>query len=99
MARIPEGLLPPPGIGHSERDKTTILCTPLRSYNERPRHLCKVTRTLLPRAYQGSRYVRFCSSGMFDTEDVTQEFFLRSPLKEESAFDTPPLISNVGSWV
>ena len=77
----------------------TILRTHLRSYNERPHHLCKVTRAFLPRAHQGSRYVRFRPSGMFDTEDVTRGFFLRSPLKEESAFDTPPLISNVGSWL
>ena len=77
----------------------TILRTHLRSYNERPRHLCKVTRAFLPRAHQGSRYVRFCPSGMFDTEVVTRRFFLRSPLKEESAFDTFPLISNAGSWV
>mgnify|MGYP006876555931 CR=1 FL=1 len=77
----------------------TILRTHLRSYNERPRHLCKVTRTFLPRAHQGSRYVRFYPSGMFDTEDITRGFFLRSPLKEESAFDTLPLISNVGSCV
>ena len=77
----------------------TILSTHLRSYNERPRHLCKVTRAFLPRAHQGSRYVRFRSSGMFDTEYVTRGFFLHSPLKEESASDTPPLISNVGSWV
>ena len=54
----------------------TILRTHLRSYNERPRHLCKVTRAFLPRAYQGSRYVRFRPSGMSDTEDVTQGFFL-----------------------
>ena len=77
----------------------TILRTHLRSYNERPHHLCKVTRAFLPRAHQGSRYVRFCPFGMFDTEVVTRGFFLRSPLKEESAFDTLPLISNVGSWL
>jgi len=54
----------------------TILRTHLRSYNERPRHPCKVAR------------------GVF-----TRGVFLRSPLKEESALDTPPLISNVGSWL
>ena len=52
----------------------TILSTHLRSYNERPRHLCKVTRAFLPRAHQGSRYVRFRSSGISDTEDVTRGF-------------------------
>ncbi len=36
---------------------------------------------------------------MFDTEDVTRGFFLYSPLKEESAVDTPPQISNAGSWL
>ena len=77
----------------------TILRTHLRSYNERPRHLCKVTRAFLPRAHQGSRYVRFRSSGMSDKEDVIRGFFLHSPLREESTADTFPLISNAGSCV
>ena len=46
-------------INPTERAKTNIPRAHLRSYNERPRHLCKVTRAFLPRAQEGSRYVRF----------------------------------------
>ena len=41
--------------GLPKRGETTILRAPLRSYNDRFHHLCKVTRTLLPRAQVRSR--------------------------------------------
>ena len=49
-------ITPPPNslcIKRAKSTKTNIPRAPLRSYKERPRHLCKVTRTLLPRAQSG----------------------------------------------
>mgnify|MGYP006870111132 CR=1 FL=1 len=54
--------------GHSDSPSMNIPIPQESSYNVRPRHLCKVTRTNIPRALSPSRYVRCTALDMFDTE-------------------------------
>ena len=55
----------------SEGASVLLLISLQRSYKERPRHLCKVTRTFFIGAHQRSRYDHFAPLGMFDTERVS----------------------------
>ena len=54
--------------GHSDSPSMNIPIPQESSYNVRPHHLCKVTRTNIPRALSPSRYVRCTAPDMFDTE-------------------------------
>ena len=51
-------------IGHYGRGKTNIPRAQLRSYKERPRHLCKVTRAFFIGALRRSLLVYFWALGM-----------------------------------
>ena len=51
-------------IGHYGRGKTNIPRAQLRSYKERPRHLCKVTRAFFIGALRRSLLVHFWALGM-----------------------------------
>ena len=55
-----------------ERAKTSIPSTSLRSYKERPHHLCKVMRAFLPRAQERSYLER---------EDIHRMPIVRAPVR------------------
>ena len=60
-------------VGHPKYADTPLSSACLHSYKEYLHHLCKVTKTLLPRAQLCSRQERFCPLGTSETEGITQE--------------------------